>query len=141
MRLANFCLNPFHTKLTERETISFFVLANRSILKVTQQGHPMDLLLKISFLQANFCWLGDLGEIICPWKEVLLGKSQFRVSEGMSRIASSSICLPGSEEQINFSQQSPKTLKMASKSFIHALLLFSGLFLKISRWVPLTQQC
>ena len=32
-----------------------------------------------------------------------------------------------------FSQQSPKMLKMASESFIHALLLFSGLFLKISR--------
>ena len=42
----------------------------------------------------------------------------------------------GSEEQINFPQQSPKMLKMASESFIHALLLFLGLFLKISRWVP-----
>ena len=71
---------------------------------------------------------------------MLLGKSQFRGTEGfdlMSRIASSSISLAGSEEQINFSQQSPKMLKMASKSFIHALLLFLGLFLKISRWVPL----
>ena len=29
---------------------------------------------------------------------------------------------------------------MASKSFIHALLLLLGLFLKIYRWVPLTQQ-
>ena len=28
-------------------------------------------------------------------------------------------------------------LKMASETFIHALLLFLGLFLKISRWVPL----
>ena len=42
----------------------------------------------------------------------------------------------GSEEQINFPQQSPKMLKMASESFIHALLLFLGLFLKISSWVP-----
>ena len=42
----------------------------------------------------------------------------------------------GTEEQINFPQQSPKMLKMASESFIHALLLFLGLFLKISRWVP-----
>ena len=70
---------------------------------------------------------------------MLLGKSQFRGTEGfdlMSRIASSSISLAGSEERINFSQQSPKMLKMASK-FIHALLLFLGLFLKISRWVPL----
>ena len=74
---------------------------------------------------------------------MLLEKSQFRVSEGidlMSRIASSSISLAGSEEQINFSQQSPKMLKMASKSFIHALLLLLGLFLKIYRWAPLTQQ-
>ena len=28
-------------------------------------------------------------------------------------------------------------LKMASEIFNHALLLFLGLFLKISRWVPL----
>ena len=42
----------------------------------------------------------------------------------------SSISLPGSEEQINVSQQSPKMLKMASESFIHALLLFLVLFLK-----------
>ena len=49
----------------------------------------------------------------------------------------SSISLAGGVEQKNFSQQSPKMLKMASESFIHALLLFLGLFLKISRWVPL----
>ena len=52
----------------------------------------------------------------------------------------SSISLAGSEEQINFSQQSPKMLKMASESFIHVLLLFLALFLKISRWVPLNSQ-
>ena len=28
--------------------------------------------------------------------------------------------------------------KIVSENFIHALLLFLGLFLKISRWVPLT---
>ena len=28
-------------------------------------------------------------------------------------------------------------LKMASESFIHTLLLFLGLFLKITGWVPL----
>ena len=28
-------------------------------------------------------------------------------------------------------------LKIVSENFIHALLLFLGLFLKISRWVPL----
>ena len=49
----------------------------------------------------------------------------------------SSISLAGSEEQINFFQQSPKMLKIVSENFIHALLLFLGLFLKISRWVPL----
>ena len=48
----------------------------------------------------------------------------------------SSISLAGSEEQIIFFQQSPKMLKIVSENFIHALLLFLGLFLKISRWVP-----
>ena len=53
----------------------------------------------------------------------------------------SSISLAGSEDKrINFSQQSPKMLKMASESFIHVLLLFLDLFLKISRWVPLNSQ-
>ena len=47
-----------------------------------------------------------------------------------------SISLAGTEKQINFSQQSPKMLKMASTSFIHALLLFLGLFLRISGWCP-----
>ena len=28
-------------------------------------------------------------------------------------------------------------LKIVSENFIHALVLFLGLFLKISRWVPL----
>ena len=49
----------------------------------------------------------------------------------------SSISLAGSGEQINVSLQSPKMLMMVSESFIHALLLFLGLFLKISCWVPL----
>ena len=38
----------------------------------------MELFLKISVLssvlQANFCWLGDLEKIICPWKESVAGK-------------------------------------------------------------------
>ena len=34
----------------------------------------MDLLLKISVLQANFCWLGELEKIICSWKENDAGK-------------------------------------------------------------------
>ena len=48
----------------------------------------------------------------------------------------SSTSLAGSGEQINFSQKSPKMLKMASESFIHALLLFSSLFLKIPAGCP-----
>ena len=62
------------------------------------QGHPLDLFLKISVLQANFRWLGDLEKIICPWKETV----QF----------------------------------LASESFIHAPLLFLGLFLKFSVGCP-----
>ena len=50
----------------------------------------------------------------------------------------SSTSLARSEKQINFSQQSPKMLKKASESFTHALLLFLGLFLKISRLVALS---
>ena len=38
----------------------------------------------------------------------------------------------GRGKHLNFSQKSPKILKMASECFIHALLLFLGLFLKIS---------
>ena len=34
----------------------------------------MDLLLKISVLQAHFCWLGDVEEIVCPLKESVAGK-------------------------------------------------------------------
>ena len=47
------------------------------------------------------------------------------------------ISLAGSGEQINLCQQSPKMLKTSSESFIHALVLFLGLFLKISSCVPL----
>ena len=49
------------------------------------QGHPMDLFLIISVLQAIFCWLGDLEKIICLGRKVkvLLGNRQFRVSEGI----------------------------------------------------------
>ena len=34
----------------------------------------MDLFLKISVLQANFCWLEDFEKIICPCKESVAGK-------------------------------------------------------------------
>ena len=30
------------------------------------QWHPIELFLKISVLQANVCWLGDLDKIVCP---------------------------------------------------------------------------
>ena len=46
--------------------------------------------------------------------------------------------LLGVRNRLFFSQISPKMLKMASESFIHALLLFLSLFLKMSRWVPLS---
>ena len=42
----------------------------------------------------------------------------------------SSIRLAGSEEQINFFQQSLEMLEIASESFISTLLLFLGLFLR-----------
>ena len=38
------------------------------------QGHPMDLVLKISVLQAYFCWLGDVEVMICPSKERVAGE-------------------------------------------------------------------
>ena len=37
-------------------------------------GHPMDLFPKISVVQANFCWLGGVEEITCPWMESVAGK-------------------------------------------------------------------
>ena len=42
--------------------------------KVNRQGQPMNLFLKISILQARFYWLGDVEEIICPWKENVAGR-------------------------------------------------------------------
>ena len=73
------------------------------------------------------------------WTYVLLGNfpvSQVAGCRFTLLVGNSSISLAGSEEQIDFCQQSPKILKMASESFILALLLLLGLFLKISRWMP-----
>ena len=42
---------------------------HRIVLLGYTQGHQKDLFLKISVLQANFCWLGDVEEIICPVRE------------------------------------------------------------------------
>jgi len=48
------------------------------------QGHPMDLCLKISVLQAIFFWLEDLEKIICPSLEGKCSwEGQCRVSEGI----------------------------------------------------------
>ena len=58
---------------------------------------------------------------------MLLGKSQFRVSEGidlMSRVASSSISLAGSEERIFFSLQSPKMLNGFKKLYSCFVVVF-----------------
>ena len=52
---------------------SFDILTQNFILEGFQ-GHPMDLFLKISVLQAHFCWLGDVEEIIVLGRKVLLGK-------------------------------------------------------------------
>ena len=72
------------------------------------------------------------------WTIRLLGNvplSQDAECRCISLAGNSSISLAGNEGQINFSQQSPKMLKMASESFIHALL-FLGLFLKIVKGRP-----
>ena len=46
------------------------------------QGHPMDLFLKISVLQAHFCWLGDVEEIIVLGRKVLLEKDNSECQRG-----------------------------------------------------------
>ena len=79
-------------------------------------------------LEVKCCW-----EIL-PYDYTLIGQWCLL---GNLLAGNSSISLAGSGEQINVSQQSPKMLKMALESFFHALLLFLGLFLKISLWVPL----
>ena len=45
----------------------------------------MDLFLKLSVLQANVCWLGEVEEIICRLKENVAGKKIIEggVSEGI----------------------------------------------------------
>ena len=69
----------------EQESAVRALLADRDVLAVLptgygksliyqMQGHPMDLFLKISVLQAHFCWLGDVKEIIVLGRKVLLGK-------------------------------------------------------------------
>ena len=57
------------------------ISAERPGLK-TGQGHPMDLFLKISVLQAHFCWLGDVEEIIVLGRKVLLKKDNSECQRG-----------------------------------------------------------
>ena len=47
--------------LTERHLMVLFE-ALSALFLVYHQRHPVDLSLKISVLQANFCWPGDLGK-------------------------------------------------------------------------------
>ena len=42
----------------------------------------MDLFLKISVLQAHFCWLGDVEEIIALGRKVLLEKDNSECQRG-----------------------------------------------------------
>ena len=67
-----------------REILIYFLLKKTSIIPTLSntQGHPMDLFLKISVLQAHFCWLGDVEEIIVLERKVLLGKRYFRSQRG-----------------------------------------------------------
>ena len=47
--------------LTERH-LMILLEGLSALFLVYHQGHPMDPFLKISVLQANVCWLGDLGK-------------------------------------------------------------------------------
>ena len=47
------------------------------------QGHPMNLFLKIFVLQANFCWLEDLEKKFISLEGMLQGNRQLRVPEGI----------------------------------------------------------
>ena len=95
-------------------------------------------LTQIKLLQAKICFRIHTKWSLqcfssCVWTIRLLGSfpvSQVACCRCTLLAGNSSISLAVSEEQINFSQQSPKMLKMASESFIHAFL-FWGLFLKI----------
>ena len=42
---------------------------------IMSQGQPTNLFLQISVLQQSVCWLGDVKEMICPWKESVAGKN------------------------------------------------------------------
>ena len=56
------------TLVSKLQSRNFALLrTHRIVLLGYTQGHPMDLFLKISVLQAHFCWLGDVEKIMsCP---------------------------------------------------------------------------
>ena len=56
------------------------------------QGQPMDLFHKISVLQADFWWLGDLEEIICPWKESVAGEKTIQGVWGAFMCKTAGMC-------------------------------------------------
>ena len=62
--------------LEDVKTSSLAFIGNLHIIEdvLSLLGHPMDLFLKISVLQAHFCWLGDVEEVIVLGRKVLLGK-------------------------------------------------------------------
>ena len=70
-------------------TIRTYTTGARAEMTRQLQGHPMDLFLKISVLHANFCWLGDVEEIIVLGRKLLLGKKIIQGARGdlKSRIA------------------------------------------------------
>ena len=68
--------------LTERHLMVLFE-ALSALFLVYHQEHPVDLFLKISVVQANFCCLGDLGKWYVRRRKVLLGNRQIRVFEGI----------------------------------------------------------
>ena len=51
---------------------------------IMSQRRPTDPFLQIPVLQENVCWLGDVEEMTCPWKESVAGK---KVIQGLDRIA------------------------------------------------------
>ena len=61
---SSFCCFVF----SRYRLVSISLVSFAFTVQLSLQGHPMDLFLKISVLQPNFCWLGDLDKIKCPWK-------------------------------------------------------------------------
>ena len=130
-------MDPGFERLKDYNLSEEYMISNKQNLKFKLHGHPMDLFLKISVLPLKR-WFSSFGHTQFPL-DPPLPTAEVAGCRCTLLAGNSSISLAGSEEQINFSQQSPKMLKMASESCVHALLLFLGLFLKISPWVPLNR--